>query len=304
MIKVNFIFAVILMIFVATGHCVTIDCTFVVAEWHVIPIGNVYNCWSRNAVSSGNLTIIEELHGSHLIGKSNGDVLLFREDGNLQYVPTNLVDIFPNLKGLLFYESPLLRLLASDLEPFPNLVGIFSRGGQFTSIEGDLFQHTKKLKRVELQVGKLQNVGENILSGLNELTEARFVANTCIYFIADTPEKIQELIEMLLVKCPPLGGISTTTPAATTTVANPNECSVRCSLEDEFDELRTKVDEQNKIIDELNTKVIGQAESIDELWEKNKSQDETISQWHDKNARQEERLVELEMMIREINARP
>jgi hypothetical protein len=242
---------------------VVINCNFIMAEWGVIPIGSAYNCWSKSE-NTGILTIIEEVRGTHQTGKSNVDVLNFREDGVLQYIPTNLVDYFPNLKGMLFYEQKLLRLIASDLKPFPNLVGFYSRGGLFTSIEGDLFQHTKKIQRIDIQVGKLQNVGENILSGLNELTVAWFVAHPCIYYQAATPEQIQELKQKLLVLCPPL--TSTTTISTTT---SKSDCSLRCSLEDEFDEMKMKLEEQGEKI-----------------------------------ARQEYQIMELEKMIREIVSRP
>lgn len=101
-------------------------------------------------------------------------------------------------------------------------------------IDGDLFQHTKKLQFIEVSNGNFQNVGENLLSGLNALTNVWFGYNICTF--------------------------STITEA---------QCSLRCSLDNEVDGMRFKIDEL--------------LESIAAMCD---------------------RLVELEKIVREINARP
>jgi hypothetical protein len=90
------------------------------------------------------LTIIEELLGNHLSGKSN--------------------------------ENTSARLAAN-----------------FSSIEWlQLFQ------------GKLEHVGELLLSDLNDLEAADFKDNICIDFFADTPQEIARLKQKLVDQCPPL----------------------------------------------------------------------------------------------------
>lgn len=57
------------------------------------------------------------MSGEHINGKINEDVELFDDRSRTQFIPTNLVDFFPNLKVLRSY-APLLQLTASDLKPF------------------------------------------------------------------------------------------------------------------------------------------------------------------------------------------
>lgn len=114
------------------------------------------------------------------------------------------------------------------------------------SIDGDLFQNTKKIQEISFIRGQFRNVGENLLDGLNDLKIADFQWNPCVNFYANSPEKIQELKLLFMVPCPPA-----TTAAATTEA----ECSVRCSLTREFDELRWKVEEQDRITSKFSVKL-------------------------------------------------
>lgn len=263
------IIGAILIAFVPFGQCMIISCYFYNNNWAVA--GNAYGCES-NAVNTENLAIIDEIRGSHLSGKLDADVEVFvGNDNKFQFIPTNLANFFPNLKGITF-NSPLLRLSSNDLKPFSTLIGFDNWYGQFTSIDGDLFQNAKRIQRITIEYGKLQNVGENLLNGLNELRRAYFRGNSCISLYADNSQQISELKQNLLSQCPPL------------------KCSLRCSLNEEFDELKLKVTKQDE-------KIAGQGQIIAELHKSNE-------ELRDSNAELFDRLVELEKMMREIVIRP
>jgi hypothetical protein len=182
--------------------------------WEATGSRNVYNCRSTTE-STVNSTIIEEVRGSHLKGRNNVNVEVFNETANsLQFIPSNLVDFFPNLK-IMYLRAPLLQLIASDLRPFPNLLQFVLQFGQFSTIYSDMFENTKQIKTVQFYSEKLMNVGENILSDLNELKLAQFFSQTCIHFDGNTRERIQELEQKLLVNCLPL---LTATSAGTSTI--------------------------------------------------------------------------------------
>lgn len=254
------VFAVLfLFILVSKSHSVIINCQFSMDKWDVAG-EDAYSCNFR-AENTGSSTVIEEVRGEHLDGKNNANVqVIYVISSNLQFIPSNLARFFPNLIIMALNDLPLLRVTAGDLKPFPNLQRFYSTSSLLTSINGDLFQHTKKLQRIRFEAGKLQDIGENLLSDLNDLSFVSFQGNECIDFVAETPQEIEELKEKLLVQCPPLENESTTIISMTT--VTDDQCSFRCSLYAEVDELRLKVDEQN------------------------------------------ERLVELEKVVREINARP
>jgi hypothetical protein len=268
----KFAAGIILVFFVSFGQSFYLDCEFKIVNRAYDE--NFYECLS-NTVVTGNSTTIEEVRGTHLSGKGNEDVERFWENGKtLTSFPTNLASFFPNLKVIFIYAS-LLQLSSSDLQPFPDLLRFHSWYGKFTSLDGDLFQYTRKLKFINFWAPALKNVGANLLTGLNDLVRVYFYASGCIGTLnANTPQLIQELKQKLLLQCPPLETSTsplttprTTLPPTTTlSTSTSTQCSVRCSLDSEVDKLGTKL--------------------VTEI------------------ANLEERLVELEMMIREIAARP
>jgi hypothetical protein len=225
----KFVFGTFLVVFVSFGQSVILNCRF---EMTNRGFGIVYECFSR-AENTGNSTIIEEVRGKHLINKTNEDVESFFENGNkLTSIPTNLASFFPKLKAIIII-APLLQLSSSDLKPFPNLVRFDLAYGKFTSIDGDLFQYTRKLKIILFYVPELKNVGENLLTGLDDLLHVTFYSNRCIgYFDAKTPQEIQELKQKLLLQCPPLEPLtSPMTTSQTTTIILPSTTTLSTSTQ-------------------------------------------------------------------------
>jgi hypothetical protein len=268
----KFVAGIILVVFVSFGRSVILSCKYGMRDWDLV--GNVYECMSQ-AQNTENSTIIEEVRGEHLSGKANEDVELYWEQSKtMTSIPTNLASFFPNLKAILLY-SPILQLSSSDLKSFPNLLRFEFWGGKFANLDGDLFQYTRKLKVINFHIPGLKNVGENLLTGLN-LIRVTFFESGCIGTWT-TLQSIQELNQKLLMNCPPLEPLTSpmTTSQKTTTLSTSTstQCTVRCSLDSE--------------VDEMNAKFVTQIAKLKET-----------------NNKQEERLVELEMMIREINAKP
>jgi hypothetical protein len=208
---------ILLIVFVSLGESVIINCNYKITTWSNSL--SVYSCWSSTE-NSGSLRTIEALRGNHFKGWSNWDVQGFYDASNtLQYIPTNLGNVFPNLK-VIDITAPLVLLSASDLKPFPNLAQLYIYRFMFTSSESDLFQYTKILQIVHMSYGRLRNVGVNILSGLSQLTEGYFNDNTCINYRATTPQMMAILKQKLSSQCSPFSTYQTTTtmrPTTTTT---------------------------------------------------------------------------------------
>lgn len=208
----------------------------------------------------------------------------FESSNQFQFIPTNFVNIFPKLKAILF-NSPLSRVIVSDLKPFPKLIWFRSHSGKFASIDSDLFQHTKIIQRIDFYDGHLTNVGKNILNGLNNLTRVDFIT-PCLHYYANTPQRIEELKEKLLIQCPQVED-ATTIMSTTVETLTTTECSSRCSLDEEFDTMFAKQDVINAELRQSNNELLKSSIELTAIIKK-----------------QEDRLVELEMMIREIAARP
>lgn len=189
-------------LFVSLGHGVIINCKFKPTAW--LWIYKSYTCQSE-AENVGRLDFINEVRGTHLSGKSNADVSYFSDHSYaLLFIPENLATIFPNLIALDI-GGPILQIQAVDIKNFRNLAIFKSYKGRFTSIDGNLFQFNKNIKRVEFYFGKLENVVKNILDGLNQLEYANFGMNTCTQFetFQGNRQSMQFFKQELLVRCPP-----------------------------------------------------------------------------------------------------
>lgn len=224
----------------------------------------------------------------------------------LSRLPKNIELFFTNLIVLFWDAGNLLSITAEDLKPFPGLKMFAVYDNNLVSLDGDLFQHTTKLNFIEFASNRITNVGPNLLGNLAELIEVDFSNNLCISANATTPEGIQTLKLKLAMQCPSL---ATTQVTATTTeqgyttnmqspppVAPPIEdnCSIRCSMDEEFDELSENVRQQSEMI-----KI--QSYSIQIALEENAEQSrimakmqETIDNQTVSMAKSEKRIVELE----------
>lgn len=192
--------------------------------------------------------------GNHYEGFSNEDVILLEvADHSLHVLPLGIIDFFPNLVGLRWFDGRLTSLTADDLEPFSKLRAVDFGRNRLTSIDGDLFRHNQDLDWLFFDENRLEHVGHDLLTSFPHLRRADFRMNPCIDVNANTTELIAELNLQLPISCPPLEEETTNAP----TTLEPVECPVECtdqisSLENSFtarvETLETKVFEQNEVI--------------------------------------------------------
>lgn len=225
---------------------VKIQCRYQVGEWF---FGTFYTC-EATITSVENPTNVTEISGIHMGGQNDGSVKGFFINGHraLTGIPDGIEKFFPNLEAFQWFQGNLSSVGSSTFRPFPNLLSINVGDNQLVTLEGDLFQYTRKLKGIYFYVNSLAHIGHGLLTGLNNLTEAIFTANPCINAFAITPEQIQALNLQLPISCPPLNSTVTTTqpgtaPTVTTTptptvtiptttistTTAPDTCPVSCS---------------------------------------------------------------------------
>lgn len=226
-----------------------------------VVIGTTYTCEVNSGLNPGitEITEITEIHGNHLPGRSNLDVEAFQTLSMeaFRMMPTGIERFFPNLLLLQFFSGILSSVSSEDLSAWPNLTMFSAQRNKIEILDGDLFQNAPQLKWIDLSSNLIQNVGTNLLSNLNELTYISFIDNPCINSFANTPQEIENLKSQLLTQCPPL-----TTEAPNTTVTVPSTtdvvssttvdpCIPRCSINEETDELRLRIEELEAIVREL-----------------------------------------------------
>jgi hypothetical protein len=254
---------------------------------------------------------LQGVSGDHLDGKVNADVVFLSLflSANLSHMSTNIESFFPNLRGISWYSVNLRFISAEDLKPFPNIVTFAVTTNKLVTIDGDLFKYTPKLQWIVFANNLIEHVGENLLTDLKDLVHVHFGNNVCIAFMANTPEALVELKQMLPVKCPPAPLTTTTilpdtstqvvpdtTTTLTTTISTqPPQCSAECM--ERIEKLSDKVNEvsdSNKILSSENS----------ELKQQLAIHQEIINQLMAAKDKLEERIVELEKQIREIGTNP
>lgn len=269
----------------------------------------LYGCQSLQLSISNNSTTLESVQGNHLSGKSNTDVefLLVQNDPiDNEELPRNIHTFFPNLLLIRWVSGNLKTVSADDLLPFPNLTGFSVWINKIESIEGNLFEHTPKLKWIDFQSNRITNVGPGIFDNLDQLRTIYFVQNYCIDQNAFTLQEIEELKQKLTIQCPQASTTQTSTSStteaistSTITIGTTTEgtCSVRCTVNDEIDSLMESFAEQTRFNDE-------QSKTNEKLQEINQETISRICELEDLVAKGDERILELERQMREVLAKP
>lgn len=251
--------------FASSAHAVVINCNFVMKQWTFVD-GSIYACVGSISYY-GNRDILEDIEGIHSSDRSNSDVESIELTNTLlDLIPLNLSAFLPNLKVMDFTSSQIAIISASDLQPYPELLHFRVWRNFIVSIDGDLFKYNLKLRYIDFDLNRLQNVGHNLIGGLRWLQVAEFNNNPCISRSAGTPEELSNLNLLLPVSCPPLATTpQTTTQATRTTTPFPENCSLRCTLGDEIDSLRNdlaKVDDKVLSHDQSIEKLIAQVAEL------------------------------------------
>lgn len=127
-------------------------------------------------------------------------------------------------------DTRVLSISAQDLQ-IPTLESLSLYGNNFTSIDGDLFSFTPRMKFIHLGHNQIQHVGTDLLSSLSHLQRLYLNGNICIDKSAETREEVEELVKQLSILCPP-----------------PIE---PCSCEYEIAQLRKEIQQQNQKIEQL-----------------------------------------------------
>jgi len=214
-----------------------------------------YGCPSATLVSGENPTTVTEIGGTHLAGKTNADVIIF---GSVNIViqtgiPSGIEKFFPNIQVFSWVSGNLSSIDSSTFKPWPYLLHLNLAYNKLVTLDGDLFQYTRKLRNICFSNNKLEHVGHGLLTGLPDLWYAQFSYNPCIDAIFDTPPQIEELKLQLPIKCPPLTTPTTPNPTTTTisTTSKSNECPDTCAINEEAQDMQKRIKKLEKQMKKL-----------------------------------------------------
>lgn len=213
-------------------------------------LGNIYNCevTSSSLIAGPNITSV---HGTHMFGRSNFDVggIFFNTNcGQINTVPRNIRDFFPNLIAISMNSCGISTLNGDELRPYDTLIWIkISNSRTLSRIPGNLFSSTPNMIHVSFRSNQITQVGRDLLEPLQHIRSADFASNVCINFFAWSPPEIVTLIQTLRRQCPHDDDIFVTTTELMSTTTNEHGCGEGnydqriCALEVENENLRENV---------------------------------------------------------------
>ena len=166
---------------------------------------------------------------NHKITSVNGKTATNQHEGfyvnsqTVHYVPTEIGSFFINIKSFTIGRSKLKEITKKDLKAFTNLVELILFSNDLEKLDGDLFEHNRKLQYLKLDGNKLKHVGEELLRNLN-LIATFFDSNSCISAHSTTSNTTSTIIQKLLNQCP-----------------STKDMKIRMYFEEDFKEIEAKL---------------------------------------------------------------
>ncbi|KAG5667328.1 hypothetical protein PVAND_015312 [Polypedilum vanderplanki] len=150
------------------------------------------------------LNVIENLIGKHTQDKEAKDVTgIHIKDKILEYFPSRLDKLIPNLLGLSIQNSKLKEINQNDLKQFPKMQHLFIIQNQLTVLEKDLLKFNPDLTYINLKENMIKTIDSNIFDGLTKLYKIVLLKNECVDKEGAETEGIKEVIAAVKNKCAP-----------------------------------------------------------------------------------------------------
>lgn len=177
------------------------DCDYV--EYNLWPNVKLYTCKVKNfAVTTDDVTVTE-VSQNHWSGKSNSHVEVFYVESLIfNYLPKNIEQFFPNLKGIAILRSTFKTIRREDIAPFQQLWFFYIGANEITEVEGNLFESNPDITYLSFSSNPIVSIGFNLLEPLKKPVEIHFSAMKCLSKFTRTGQ-VQEMALALAVYCPP-----------------------------------------------------------------------------------------------------
>ena len=143
---------------------------------------------------------------------------------NVHYLPTEIGSFFLNVRSFTVVGSKLKEITKNDLKAFTNLKELKLAYNDLEKLDGDLFEHNRKLEYLNLDYNKLKHVGEELLQNLN-LAVTEFSNSGCINAYSYSTSTTSMIIQKLINQCP-----------------STQDMKIRMNLKEDFKKLETKLE--------------------------------------------------------------
>ena len=139
-------------------------------------------------------------------------------------MPTEIGSFFLNVRSFTVVGSKLKEITKNDLKAFTNLKELKLAYNDLEKLDGDLFEHNRKLEYLNLDYNKLKHVGEELLQNLN-LAVTEFSNSGCINAYSYSTSTTSMIIQKLINQCP-----------------STQDMKIRMNLKEDFKKLETKLE--------------------------------------------------------------
>lgn len=191
-----------LFVIITCVSSIVLDCEYNLYQgW---PINDLYECEVKGLQVVQDNVIVTGVSQNHQNGKSNANVEALRVNyQTMNYLPKNIENFFPNLKGIRVSNSTLLTWRRQDISPFPHLLFFYLDKNQILSIEGDLLNENPGVEYISFSENPMMHIGPNLFSPLKTVRKIHCNLCKCINKAATTLEDIDGMKLALAVNCPP-----------------------------------------------------------------------------------------------------
>lgn len=113
--------------------------------------------------------------------RNDADVTAFQINNapNMTLFPTNLENVFGNLKLIALMDSKLKMITKENIQPFSNLRYLILEGNEIETIYEDTFMYNPKLKFIQLNHNQIRHIDSLSFVNLNNLRLLALGNNTC-----------------------------------------------------------------------------------------------------------------------------
>ncbi len=193
---------VLVSIGVITGR--ELECSYGTCNWYSLWPEFQYCKLSEIDLSKSFESQVHSFTGS-TSQKSWATAVWFLDSSQIDFIPKQILEEFPNLNGLIIYECNL-PVLKNDLfpeefvvleylklgynkiisiEPFAfqnleNLKWLSLEGNEIQSLPFNLFQKNPKLFYLDFIINQINSISPSLLKNLNQLKRVHFYDNKCV----------------------------------------------------------------------------------------------------------------------------
>ncbi|CAG9810082.1 unnamed protein product [Chironomus riparius] len=159
---------------------ISMECT--IGDVNYIYFGIETSCTAKGRLNIVNMnTTVTSIDGGCSRSNPNPRIRVFYVVGKVvQYVPSGLDVLFPNLMGFRFVSTQMKLVTKESLQPYPNLLMFASVGNQIEYLEKDLFMYNTKIEYISLRSNRISYIDPTVFSVIGNSLQQLYMEGQAI----------------------------------------------------------------------------------------------------------------------------